>query len=143
MIPSTSRYLSILIALLLASAIVAAARQQPSPAPAPIPGPVMLVVKLVNPQSVAKGWATVQVTVTGVQLVDPATAGDKPVPGQAHLHYQVDNGLVVATPSPKLSFHELKPGEHVISVTVVGNDHEALGPPQMVRVSVPGAISTR
>ena len=120
--------LSVVTVLFLASAMLGAALQQPRPAPAPVPGTVMMVAKLVNPeQRAAKGAATVQVTVTGAELVDPATAGETPVAGQAHLHYQVDSGVVVATPIPKLSFHDLKPGDHVITITLAANDHTPLG----------------
>lgn len=138
------RHVAMLTVLLMASAVVSASRQEGRRTPPPVPGAVMLVVKLVNPeQQAAKRAATVQVDVTGVELVDPATAGDKPMAGQAHLHYQVDAGLVIATPVPKLSFHELKPGDHVITVTLVANDHMALGSAQQVRVSVPGTTAAR
>ena len=138
------RHVAVLTVLFLSSAVVSASRQESRPTPAPVPGAVMMVVKLVNPeQQAAKHTATVQVTVTGVELVDPATAGEKPVLGQGHLHYQVDAGVVVATPVPKLSFHELKPGDHVISVTLAANDHTPLGPPQMVQVNVPGTSAAR
>ena len=85
----------------------------------------------------AERAATVEVTVSGVELTDPAAAKEKPVAGQAHLHYQVDNGPVVATPSAKLSFHELAPGSHTILVVLAGNDHQPLGPKQQLTVTVP------
>jgi len=133
---------SVLTVLFLASTVVGASRQEARRTPAPIPGAVVMVVKLVNPeQQAAKHAATVQVTVTGVELVDPATTGEKPVLGQGHLHYQVDAGVVVATPVSKLSFHELKPGDHMITITLAANDHTPLGSPQMVHVSVPGTTA--
>ena len=67
--------------------------------------------------------ATVEVTTVGVALVDPALSMEKPVAGQGHLHYQLDKGPVIATPSAKLSFHELTPGAHTIVVMLAGNDH--------------------
>lgn len=85
----------------------------------------------------ADGAATVEVTVSGVELTDPAAAKEKPVAGQGHLHYQVDKGPVVATPSAKLSFHELAPGTHTILVVLAGNDHQPLGPKQQLTVTVP------
>src|SRR5688572_31991077 len=84
-----------------------------------------MTAKLVDPEKKAAGRAaTVEVTTSGVELVDPATAGEKPMAGQGHLHYQVDNGPVVATPAAKLSFHELMPGTHTIVVVLAGNDHK-------------------
>jgi hypothetical protein len=85
----------------------------------------------------AEKAATVEVTTSGVQLVDPAISKEKAVPGQAHLHYQVDKGPVVATPSAKLSFHDLTPGTHTILVVLAGNDHEPLGPQQQLTITVP------
>jgi hypothetical protein len=84
-----------------------------------------------------KGEATVQVEVTGVKMVDPASVQEKPREGQGHLHYRVDGGPVVATTSTKLSFHELAPGDHRIEVTLAGNDHQPLIPSETLRVTVP------
>jgi hypothetical protein len=81
--------------------------------------------------------ATVEVTTSGVQLVDPSISMEKAVPGQGHLHYQLDKGAIVATPAAKLSFHELAPGPHTIDVMLAGNDHKPLGPQQQLSVTVP------
>jgi hypothetical protein len=102
-----------------------------------------MTAKLVDPEKKAAGRAaTVEVTTSGVELVDPATAGEKPMAGQGHLHYQVDNGPVVATPAAKLSFHELMPGTHTIVVVLAGNDHKPLGPQQRLTVTIPKAMQT-
>jgi len=61
---------------------------------------------------------------------------EMPKAGQAHLHYQVDDGPVVATTAPKLSFHGLKPGEHKVVVMLAANDHSALGPQETLNVRV-------
>ena len=99
-----------------------------------------MTAKLVDPEKkAAERAATVEVTTSGVELVDPATSGEKAMPGQGHLHYQVDNGPVVATPGAKLSFHELTPGSHTILVVLAGNDHKPLGPQQQLTVTVPAA----
>jgi hypothetical protein len=81
--------------------------------------------------------ATVEVTTSGVQLVDPSISMEKAVAGQGHLHYQLDKGPIVATPAAKLSFHELAPGPHTIVVMLAGNDHKPLGPQQQLSVTVP------
>lgn len=96
-----------------------------------------MTAKLVDPEKkAAKKEATVEVS-TAVKLIDPSTVGDKPMTGQGHLHYQVDNGPIIATPAAKLSFHELTPGAHTITVTLVGNDHKPLGPAQKLTVTIP------
>jgi uncharacterized protein DUF6130 len=88
-------------------------------------------------KNAARGTATVTVKVMGLNLTDPATVKEVPKPGQGHLHYQLDDGPVVATTTPKLSFHGLKPGEHRVVVMLAGNDHEPLGPQETLSVRVP------
>jgi len=101
-------------------------------------GEAKLTATLVDPDAKAKEKAaTVKVTVIGVRLVDPALAHEKPVKGQAHLHYQVDDGPIVATPAPKLSFHNLSSGSHKITVTLAANDHNPLGPSETLNVTIP------
>jgi hypothetical protein len=101
-------------------------------------GDPKLEAKLVDPEKKAKGQAaTVDVKVTNVQLVDPGSVGEQPSKGQGHLHYQLDDGPVVATPTSKLSFHGLKPGKHRIMVMLAGNDHKPLGPEAKLEVTVP------
>jgi hypothetical protein len=81
--------------------------------------------------------ATVEVRVTGVELIDPAMTNKQPMKGQGHLHYQVDNGPVVATTAPKLSFHGLSSGKHKIVVMLANNDHSPAGPQQTMEITVP------
>jgi hypothetical protein len=87
--------------------------------------------------------ATVKATVKGVAMIDPAQVGEKPRPGQGHLHYQVDDGPVVATTATKLSFHGLKPGTHKIMVVLAANDHTPLGPQQALEVTIPTTASMK
>ena len=84
-----------------------------------------------------KAEATIKIQVSGVQLVDPASVQEQPKAGQGHLHYRVDDGPVIATTAPKLSFHELSPGEHRFEVTLAGNDHHPLMASKTLRVTVP------
>jgi len=84
-----------------------------------------------------KGSATVQVKLSGIEMVDPAQVQEKPRSGQGHLHYQVDEGPVIATTTTKLSFHELSTGMHRIAVALVGNDHQPLGPREELQVAIP------
>lgn len=99
--------------------------------------------KLVDAEkNAAKKAATVIVTVTGVQMTDPASVAEKPMKGQGHLHYRVDDGPIIATTSTKLSFHELKAGAHTIEVVLAANDHNPLGPKQALKLTVPGNTPT-
>jgi hypothetical protein len=93
---------------------------------------------LVEPEKKAQGKAaTIKVTVEGVKIVDPAVAGEKPIAGQGHLHYTVDDNPTVATTTTKLSFHGLSSGKHTIKVVLAGNDHSPLGPEETLEVNVP------
>ncbi len=97
-----------------------------------------LSAHLVDPAAKAqKQAATVEVKVSGVKIIDPASAKEKPRPGQGHLHYQVDDGPIIATTATKLSFHGLKTGKHSIKVMLAGNDHQALGPEATLNVDIP------
>ena len=97
-----------------------------------------MTAKLIDAEKKAREKnATVEVTVSGIELIDPAQVREMPRAGQGHLHYQVDGGFVIATPSPKLSLHELSVGPHTIVVMLVGNDHKPVGLTQTLNVTVP------
>jgi hypothetical protein len=97
-----------------------------------------LTAKLVDAEKKAQQKAaTVDVKVTGIKLIDPATVNEKPATGQGHLHYQVDDGPVIATTTTKLSFHGLASGPHKIVVMLAGNDHNPLGPHETLNVTIP------
>lgn len=103
-----------------------------------------LTAWLVDPEQKAqKGEATVQVRVQGLKIVDPATRNEQPREGEGHLHYRIDSGPVIATTATKLSFHELSPGEHQVSVVVAANDHRELGQAQQMKVVVPVSERTK
>jgi hypothetical protein len=100
--------------------------------------PPTLTAKLVDQEAKAKKKAaTVEASVTGLEIVDPATVNEVAKEGQGHLHYQVDDGPIIATTVLKLSFHALTPGKHVIKVSLAANDHKALGAEQVLNVDVP------
>jgi hypothetical protein len=101
-------------------------------------GTATLTARLVDPEKKAQQKAaTVTVKVTGVRLIDPAMVNERPRAGQGHLHYQVDDGPIVATTTTKLSFHGLTPGQHKIVVMLAGNDHNPLGPQETLNVTIP------
>ena len=81
--------------------------------------------------------ATVEAKVAGIQLIDPAAVNEQPQSGQGHLHYQLDNGPIIATTTTKLSFHELSSGPHKVTVMLASNDHQPLGPKETLTVNIP------
>ena len=130
---------SIMSILALSLSLPAAGRQSQAKAQqGPTVSLATMTAKLIDAEKKARERnATVEVTVSGIELIDPAQAREVVRAGQGHLHYQVDDGFVIATPSPKLSLHELSVGPHKIVVTVVGNDHKPLGLTQTLNVTVP------
>lgn len=102
------------------------------------PGSYSMDVTAVDVKEKArKGSARVDVSVTGIQLTNPDLAQEKPNPAQGHIHYQLDTAAVIATTCQSLSFHNLSRGKHIITVRLVGNDHQPLGPEKAIGVTVP------
>ena len=138
-------FVSVLIAIVLGINFVVGAQDTSKPAhmdhqnmAKATPAGVAMTAKLVDPEMKAqKKEATVMVDVKGIKLTDPAEAKEQPKAGQGHLHYQVDNGPVIATTSPKLSFHGLSSGPHTIIVVLAANDHSPLGPQETLTVTIP------
>lgn len=81
--------------------------------------------------------ATVQATVSGIKLIDPDKTHGQAKKGQGHLHYQLDNGPIIATTTTKLSFHGLSSGQHTLVVMLAGNNHEPLGPKEALTFQIP------
>jgi hypothetical protein len=81
--------------------------------------------------------ATVQVTVSGLRLIDPDKTHGQAKKGEGHLHYQMDNGPVIATTTPKLSFHGLSSGSHTLVVMLAANNHEPIGPKEVLTFDIP------
>jgi hypothetical protein len=101
-------------------------------------GTATLTARLVDAEKKAQQKAaTVDVRVTGIKIIDPAKVNEQPRAGQGHLHYQVDDGPIIATTTTKLSFHGLTAGQHKIVVTLAGNDHNPLGPQETLNVTIP------
>lgn len=100
--------------------------------------PVTFKATLVDAEKKARRKeATVRVEVAGVELVDPASVNEQPKSGQGHLHYQVDDGPIIATTAAKLSFHGLAAGQHKIVVTLAANDHSPAGRQETLTVTIP------
>lgn len=138
---STTRYSALLGTLVLVAGSTLGVAQPIAPVSdetAKLNGPPSLTGELVDPAKKApKHTATVKLTTTGVMITDPAKAMEKPQPGQAHFHYQVDDGPVIATTAPSLSFHDLKSGTHKITVTLAANDHSPIGKPVVLNATIP------
>lgn len=125
------------VSALLLAAVLAPAISTAAPALDAVAPPTMNAKWVDQDVKARKREATVQLEVENIELVDPAKFGEQPKPGFGHVHYQLDDGPVIATPSNKLSFHGLKPGEHRLKVVLAGNDHSPLGPEALLTVRIP------
>ena len=136
---------AMLAILMVAAAVLVQAQEPIKPGAKPTPpqempakGTPTLTATLVDAEKkAAQKAATVEVKTTGIDLIDPAKANEVAKAGQGHLHYQVDDGPVIATTTTKLSFHGLSSGAHKIVVMLAGNDHNPLGPQQTLEVTIP------
>ena len=104
-------------------------------------GPSLAARLIDERRNAAKEAASVEVTVRGVRLVDPSLSSKARGPIEGHLHYQLDGGAVIATTASQLSFHELSPGEHKISIHLIDGNHIPIGMPVVLTVRVP-AVET-
>lgn len=97
--------------------------------------------QLVDPEAnSARGTAVVQVQeVTGVILESPLnnsamrsnSDSSKKNPPVGHLHYQLDNGAVLATGSAQLVLHALDSGSHTVTVTLADKNEVPLAQEQL------------
>jgi hypothetical protein len=125
------------VAVMTLALAVCVSQRMDAQAPGTAAKPTMTAKLVDADKKASQRAATVEVTTSGVQLVDPGISMEKAVTGQGHLHYQLDKGPIIATPAAKLSFHELAPGPHTIAVMLAGNDHKPLGPQEVLTVTVP------
>jgi hypothetical protein len=127
------RSFSLLMAVLLCWLVWPAAAAEKAAS-----GKLELQASLVDMDSnAAKQSAVVRVEVEGAELVDPELAKPDAKLVQAHLHYRVDDGPVIATPVTKLAFHGLTSGRHRIEVALADSEHKPLGPTQTLEVMIP------
>jgi hypothetical protein len=87
-------------------------------------GNASLSAKLVDEKANAqKAAAIIEVKVKGVT--------------EPRLQYKVDDGPAMETSDMRVRFRGLKPGAHQIQVLLQGQDGAALGPSEMLSVTVP------
>jgi hypothetical protein len=105
-------------------------------------GPELTVSSPTDGATVEGGGVTLTFRVAGMTLlpssVPLAEAGQHPEvnrSGQGHVHLMLDLQpvMVVTTQSP-YTFNGVQPGEHLLMVELVNNDHSSLSPPVVRQV---------
>ncbi|MDG6256959.1 MAG: PQQ-binding-like beta-propeller repeat protein [Methanomicrobiaceae archaeon] len=106
----------------------------------PVAEPMLAVLSPAEGDSVDAGNVTVEVEVTDFALVEPT--GQDNVPGEGHLHYYLDAlplddpdepaipeaGEYAVSIDTSYTWENVTPGEHVLAVQLVNNDHTPLVP---------------
>jgi hypothetical protein len=72
----------------------------------------------------------------GVELQYPQ-AKDEPLLGCGHIEYQLDGSMPENTAARLWTFSRISPGDHTITVRLVGADNQELVKPTRLRVHVP------
>lgn len=125
-----------------------------TPAPVqPVPGqavspaaePIQVIATiLVDPETIAQQKAvTVHVKITGIDMADQVPpSADAPLPPsasahQARVHYRVDQGPIIDTPATTLTFRDLSSGTHAVTVQLVDDRQQPIGPSQLLMVVIP------
>jgi hypothetical protein len=130
----TAIYYTVLMALALSFNIFADDQYTSQQTTTKAKGNVTITAKSVDEAMLAKDkMAKVEVNVSGTKLA----SGHKAMTSGAHLHYQIDNGPIIVTSEPSLSFANLTAGSHTISVTVVDAKHSPLSDPATVELTIP------
>lgn len=120
--------------------------QGPQPQPAAGTGPALKVLSLTNGVSLNGPSVGVAFQVSGLKIVPStvplAEAGKHPEvnrPGEGHLHFMLDlQPLVVWYKNDPYQFTNVPPGEHLLMIELVNNDHSSLSPPvlQLIRFRI-------
>lgn len=87
---------------------------------------VLTIVTPTNGQVIHGSRVVLKVTLTGATLV-PATSTDLK-PDQGHLHVILDDTLITMTSGLETVIPNVLPGQHLIKVEFVANDHAPFDP---------------
>ena len=122
-----------------------------------VPMPEVIITTPVDGSTVDAGDVQVDIEVVGFDLVTP---GGTNAEGEGHIHYYLDadiptardqiavsaHGTYKATADTSITWHNVSPGPHTLSVQLVNNSHTPLDHPiiaevQIFAATVPTALS--
>ncbi len=117
-------------------------------------GPQLTVTVPNEGETITDNTVTIRFDVENFEIVSSTVpveeAGMHPEanqPGEGHVHFMLDlQPLVVWESEEPFTFDNVPPGEHVLMVELVNNDHSALSPPVVqqirFRVAAPDTLPT-
>jgi len=93
----------------------------------------LTIVSPANGDRIAGDTARLEVDLRGGEVVDQTSTDLQP--DQGHLHVMLDGTLVSMTSGTSLPLTDLTPGEHLLQVEFVANDHAPFDPRVLAAVS--------
>jgi hypothetical protein len=93
----------------------------------------LTIVSPENGERVAGDTAQVEIDLQGAEIVDQTSTALQPDEG--HLHVVLDGTLVSMTSGTSLVLRDLTPGEHLLQVEFVANDHAPFDPRVLAAVT--------
>ena len=93
----------------------------------------LTIVQPKQNQVIAGPTADLKVKLTGAEVVQQTTTDLQP--DQGHLHVFLDGELVSMTSTERTILSDLAPGEHLVKVEFVANDHAPFDPRVIAAVS--------
>jgi hypothetical protein len=110
-----------------------AAGGSPTPVERPASSGELTIVRPENGERVSGDTARLTVDLQGAEVVDRTSTDLRP--DQGHLHVVLDGSLVSMTSGTSQTLTGLTPGEHLLQVEFVANDHAPFDPRVLAAVS--------
>ncbi len=135
------------VILIAVSGCAAPAPEPTTPAPTITPNPTVRIITPADGTTIPETSVQVSIEVTNFNLVIP---GGADTPGEGHVHYYLDvdiptaqgqaavtaTGTYKATPETSVTWDNLSPGTHTLSVQLVSNNHTPLASPVTATVTI-------
>lgn len=105
----------------------------PAPVERPASSGELTIVSPENGERVRGDTARLEVDLEGAEIVDQTSTDLRP--DQGHLHVVLDGSLVSMTSGTTQTLADLTPGDHLLQVEFVANDHAPFDPRVLAAVS--------
>jgi hypothetical protein len=123
-----------LVTLTAACSATDAATGSPTLGPRPASTAKLSIVSPKDGEVFHSPTVPLQIKLEGATVV-PATTTTNIQPDQGHLHVYLDNALVTMTADLSTDLHDVPPGQHLVQVEFVANDHFPFDPRVLAAVA--------